>query len=51
VIFFGEIAEMTRVLSENKNDNPSLDCHFGTHVGMTATSSNFLRDLEFVSQY
>ena len=23
----------------------------GYHVGMTATSSNFLRDLEFVSQY
>ena len=34
-LLFREIAEMARVLGENQNDNPSLDCHFGSHVGMT----------------
>ena len=34
-VLFREIAELARVLGENKNDNPSLDCHFGSQVGMT----------------
>ena len=25
----------TKVLDETKNDNPFLDCHFGSNVGMT----------------
>ena len=32
---FREIAEIARDLGENQNDNPLLDCHFGSHVGMT----------------
>jgi len=43
---FREIVELARDSAENKNDNPSLDCHFGSHVGMTATGSNFWGDWE-----
>ncbi len=32
---FREIAVQARVLAETKNDNPFLDCHFGSNVGMT----------------
>jgi site-specific DNA recombinase len=31
---FREIAVQARVLDETKNDNPFLDCHFGSNVGM-----------------
>jgi hypothetical protein len=30
---FHEIAVQARVLAETKNDNPFLDCHFGSIVG------------------
>jgi hypothetical protein len=43
---FREIVELARDSAENKNDNPSLDCDFVSHVGMTATGSNFLVDWE-----
>ncbi len=32
---FREIAIQSRALAETKNDNPFLDCHFGSNVGMT----------------
>jgi hypothetical protein len=50
-VLFREIAELARVLGENKNDNPSLDCHFGSQVGMTAASSNFWGDLKGVRNF
>ena len=31
---FREIAIQAKVLDETKNDNPFLDCHFGSNVGM-----------------
>ena len=31
---FREIAVQAKVLAETKNDNPFLDCHFGSNVGM-----------------
>jgi hypothetical protein len=45
---FREIAVQSRVLSETKNDNPFLDCHFGSNVGMITGSSNFLEDLQSI---
>ena len=42
---FREIAVQARVLSETKNDNPDLDCHFGSIVGTTTRSSNFLGEI------
>lgn len=32
---FREIAIQARALAETKNDNPDLDCHFGSNVGTT----------------
>jgi hypothetical protein len=42
---FRVIAVQERVLGETKNDNPFLDCHFGSNVGMITGSSNFLEDI------
>ena len=39
---FREIAIQSRILAETKNDNPFLDCHFGSNVGMITRSSDFL---------
>jgi hypothetical protein len=41
---FREIVELARDSAENKNDNPSLDCDFVSHVGMIAADSNFMGD-------
>ena len=38
---FHEIAVQTRVLGETKNDNPFLDCHFGSNVGMARYEHNY----------
>ena len=38
----------TKVLDENKNDNPKTDCHFGSNVGMITGSSNFLEDINVI---
>ena len=48
---FREIAIQARVLGETKNDNPDLDCHFGSNVGMITGSSNFLVDVEKVNMF
>jgi hypothetical protein len=48
---FGETVELPTDIAKNKNDNPSLDCHFGSHVGMTAASSTFFGDWEGASQF
>ena len=45
---FREIAVQARVLGETKNDNPFLDCHFGSNVGMITGSSDFLEDVKKV---
>jgi len=45
---FHEIAIQAKVLAETKNDNPFLDCHFGSNVGMITESSNFLEDLNAI---
>ena len=46
---FREIAVQARVLAETKNDNPDLDCHFGSNVGMITGSSHILEDVNAVS--
>ena len=46
---FREIAILSKVLEETKNDNPFLDCHFGSNVGTTAGSSDFLEDVEMLN--
>ena len=38
----------TKVLAETKNDNPFLDCHFGSNVGMITGSSDFLEDINVI---
>ena len=48
---FREIAIQAKVLDETKNDNPDLDCHFGSNVGMITGSSNFLVDVEKVNMF
>ena len=48
---FREIAIQSRVLAETKNDNPFLDCHFGSIVGMITGSSNFLEDVKLIIKY
>ena len=45
---FREIAVQARVLAKTKNDNPDLDCHFGSIVGMITGSSNFLEDFNVI---
>jgi len=45
---FREIAIQSKVLGETKNDNPFLDCHFGSNVGTITGSSNFLEDLNAI---
>jgi hypothetical protein len=45
---FSEIAVQAKVLGETKNDNPFLDCHFGSNVGMITGSSNYLADLNAI---
>jgi hypothetical protein len=49
--FFGETVELPRDIAKNKNDNPSLDCHFGSQVGLTAKGSNFWGDWEGVRNF
>jgi hypothetical protein len=48
---FREIAVQARVLDETKNDNPFLDCHFGSNVGTITGSSNFLEDIDWTVNY
>lgn len=48
---FREIAVQARVLAETKNDNPDLDCHFGSIVGMITGSSHFLIDLDCIVKF
>ena len=45
---FREIAIQARGLCETKNDNPDLDCHFGSNVGMITGSSNYLADINSI---
>jgi hypothetical protein len=48
---FREIAIQARVLCETKNDNPDLDCHFGSNVGTITWSSNFLEDVNLIIKF
>ena len=48
---FREIAVQARVLGETKNDNPFLDCHFGSNVGMITGSTNFLEDVNLIIKF
>ena len=48
---FREIAIQSKVLDETKNDNPFLDCHFGSNVGMITGSSDFLEDISRLIRY
>jgi hypothetical protein len=48
---FREIAVQARVLGETKNDNPFLDCYFGSNVGTISWRSDFLEDLNLVIKF
>ncbi|MEI7487825.1 MAG: hypothetical protein WCJ72_10530 [Chryseobacterium sp.] len=45
---FREIAIQSKVLDETKNDNPFMDCHFGSNVGTITGSSDFWEDLQTI---
>jgi len=40
---FREIAVQSMILAETKNDNPFLDCHFGSNVGMARLTPLILK--------
>jgi hypothetical protein len=48
---FHEIAIQSKVLAKTKNDNPFLDCHFGSNVGTITGSSDFLEDINLIIKF